>query len=81
MLEVSRYIHLNSVEARIAHLSEHYRWGSFYLYKQPQTHTPPFMNIDALLQCFLGTKEEQKKKYVEFGKNESLSTKNDGIFL
>ena len=79
MLEVSRYIHLNFVEARIAHLSEHYCWGS--LYKQPQTHTPPFMNIDALLQCFLGTKEEQKKKYVEFGKNESLSTKNDGIFL
>ncbi len=61
MLEVSRYIHLNFVEARIAHLSEHYCWGSFYLYKQPQTHTPPFMNIDALLQCFLGTKEEQKK--------------------
>ncbi|MBB4075606.1 hypothetical protein GGR02_003458 [Anoxybacillus voinovskiensis] len=39
------------------------------------------MNIDALLQCFLGTKEEQKRKYVEFVKNEILSTKNDGIFL
>ncbi|MBB4075605.1 hypothetical protein GGR02_003457 [Anoxybacillus voinovskiensis] len=43
MLQVSRYIHLNPVEARIAHLPEHYRWSSFYLYKQPQTYTLPFM--------------------------------------
>lgn len=67
MLEVSRYIHLNPVEARMVHLPEHYRWSSFYLYQSPAS-PPSFMNIGALLDYFSGTTVEKKKKYVQFVK-------------
>ncbi|CUA80591.1 transposase [Anoxybacillus suryakundensis] len=67
MLEVSRYIHLNPVEARMVHLPEHYRWSSFQFYYQT-TSLPSFMNIDALLQYFSGTIVEKKKKYIQFVK-------------
>jgi putative transposase len=77
MLEVSRYIHLNPVEARMVHLPEHYRWSSFYLYTQPVL-SPPFMNIDVLLDYFSGTTVEQKKKYVQFVKADIVP--NDNMF-
>jgi putative transposase len=77
MLEVSRYIHLNPVEARMVHLLEHYRWSSFYLYTQPIS-SPPFMNIDVLLDYFSGTTVEQKKKYVQFVK--AAIVPNDNMF-
>ncbi|WP_334110667.1 transposase [Anoxybacillus sp.] len=67
MLEVSRYIHLNPVEARIVHLPEHYRWSSFRFYHQPSP-LPSFMNMDVLLHYFPGTMVEKKKKYVQFVK-------------
>jgi putative transposase len=66
MLEVSRYIHLNPVEAHMVHAPELYRWSSFYLYMHPKSLPPKFMNMDALLDYFSGTKTERKKKYAEF---------------
>jgi len=69
MLEVSRYIHLNLVEARMVYLPEHYRWSSFHFYHQSPS-LPSFMNIDALLQYFSGTIVEKKKKYVQFVKED-----------
>jgi putative transposase len=66
MLEVSRYIHLNPVEAHMVNAPEHYRWSSFYLYKYPNSLSPKFMNMDILLDYFSGTKTERMKKYIEF---------------
>lgn len=65
MLEVSRYIHLNPVEAHMVHVPELYRWR-VYLYMHPKSLPPKFMNMDALLDYFSGTKTERKKKYAEF---------------
>ncbi|WP_035063660.1 transposase [Anoxybacillus ayderensis] len=73
MLEVSRYIHLNPVEARMVYLPEHYRWSSFQFYHQI-TPLPSFMNIDALLQYFSGTIVEKKKKYIQFIKTDVVTS-------
>ncbi|AGK55906.1 REP-associated tyrosine transposase [Bacillus sp. 1NLA3E] len=35
MLEVSRYIHLNPVEAKMVKKPENYPWSSYYLFKYP----------------------------------------------
>ncbi|OKO87720.1 hypothetical protein BRO54_3812 [Geobacillus proteiniphilus] len=36
------------------------------MYMHPKSLPPKFMNMDALLDCFSGTKTERKKKYAEF---------------
>lgn len=74
MLEVSRYIHLNPVEAHMVHAPEHYRWSSFYLYMYPHSICPRFMNKETLLQYFSGNQEEQQKKYVEFVREASYNS-------
>jgi len=65
MLEVSRYIHLNPVEAKMAKRPEYYPWSSYYLYKYDKIKPANFMNIGSILDHYLGTDEEKRKKYCE----------------
>jgi putative transposase len=65
MLEVSRYIHLNPVEARMVRKPEYYPWSSYHFFKQPQAVVPPYMNIDSILNYYIGTVEERKGKYCQ----------------
>ncbi|WML29641.1 transposase [Neobacillus sp. OS1-32] len=63
MLEVSRYIHLNPVEAKMTRKPEHYPWSSCYLYKYPHSAAPCFMHVDSLLGYYEGTREQRSEKY------------------
>ena len=63
MLEVSRYIHLNPVEARMVQQPEYYPWSSYYLFKNPSSVPPRFMNMDCLLDYYEGTVEQRREKY------------------
>ncbi|WP_053360954.1 transposase [Bacillus sp. FJAT-27251] len=63
MLEVSRYIHLNPVAARMVREPENYRWSSFHLYKYPKAAAPLFVNVEILLRYYEGTELEKRSKY------------------
>jgi putative transposase len=65
MLGVSRYIHLNPVEAKMVKNPEFYPWSSFYFYKNPNSLPPSFMNMDSLLDFYEGTPMQKRKKYCE----------------
>ena len=65
MLEVSRYIHINPVEARMVKRPEYYPWSSYYLYQYPNTNQPGFMNIEHVLGFYEGTMEEKRRLYCE----------------
>jgi putative transposase len=66
MLEVSRYIHLNPVEAKMVKHPENYKWSSFYLFKYPHSKQPNFMNIDSILFFFPGKDPQQKLSYCQY---------------
>lgn len=66
MLEVSAYIHLNPVEAKMVQLPEHYPWSSYHFIKYPQSAIPKYMNIDSLLDFFNGNHEQKAVKYNEY---------------
>lgn len=72
MLEVSRYIHLNPVEAKMIRQPENYPWSSFYLYKYPKSLPPKFMNMAILLAYYEGTKEQQREKYCQSVINDNV---------
>lgn len=63
MLEVSRYIHLNPVKARMVELAEYYPWSSYQLYKYRNSKIPCFMNIHSLLDYYEGTQAQKREKY------------------
>lgn len=63
MLEVSRYIHLNPVKARMVELAEYYPWSSYQLYKYRNSKIPCFMNIHSLLDYYEGTSTQKREKY------------------
>ena len=63
MLEVSRYIHLNPVQARMVKLPEYYPWSSYGYYKNEQSTVPCFMNINSLLDYYEGTSSQKREKY------------------
>ncbi|MRX74353.1 transposase [Bacillus lacus] len=65
MFEVSRYIHLNPVEAKIVKSPKHYPWSSFHLYKDPRLAVPVFMRTDILLKYYHGTNPEKRGKFCE----------------
>ncbi|GAE28084.1 hypothetical protein JCM9140_4277 [Halalkalibacter wakoensis JCM 9140] len=65
MIEVSRYIHLNPVEAKMVKYPEHYPWSSFYLYKNPNSLQPRFMTIEEILDYYAGTLDERRRLYCE----------------
>lgn len=66
MLEVSAYIHLNPVEAKMVQQPEHYPWSSYYLFKYPQSAIPLFMNVDSVLNLFTLEKEKRAQRYCDF---------------
>ena len=63
MLEVSRYIHLNPVAAKMVKQPEHYPWSSYYLYRYPQSSPPSFLNVNRLLDYYEGSMGEKQGKY------------------
>jgi REP element-mobilizing transposase RayT len=65
MIEVSRYIHENPVEAKMVKRAEHYPWSSYYLYMYPEAIQPRFMKVEAILEYYVGTLEERRRLYCE----------------
>jgi putative transposase len=65
MLEVSRYIHLNPVEAKMVKKPEYYPWSSYHMFRYPQSVVPSYMKIDSILDYYAGTTDERKKKYCQ----------------
>lgn len=65
MLEVSRYIHRNPLEARMVKKPEYYPWSSYHFFKSTNTALPAYMNINYLLDYYEGTIEQKKEKYCE----------------
>jgi putative transposase len=63
MLEVSRYIHLNPVEAKMVKKPESYPWSSYYFYKYPRSIPYQFMNLNCILDYYEGTEEVKREKY------------------
>lgn len=66
MLEVSAYIHLNPVKAKMVQLPEQYPWSSYHLFKYPKSSLPPFFNIDSILDLFTVEKKDRANRYCNF---------------
>lgn len=66
MLGISRYIHLNPVEAEMVLMAEDYPWSSYSYYKNSQERTPAYMNIDIVLDLFLGFQGSRRMSYCNF---------------
>ena len=63
MLEVSRYIHLNPVAAKMVMQPEYYPWSSYVFYYNPHSVPLRFINIEAVLHYYEGTEREKREKY------------------
>lgn len=63
MLEVSKYIHLNPVEAHMVKHPEDYQWNSYRYYRYVGESNLPFLNISILLNYYSGTGMEKREKY------------------
>jgi putative transposase len=67
MLEVSRYIHLNPVEAHMVKSPEQYPWSSYsFFLEAPIIQPPSFMNTYILMDYFVGDPFEKRRKYREW---------------
>ncbi|MFC7747449.1 transposase [Lentibacillus kimchii] len=64
MLETSRYIHLNPVEAGMVAMPAHYPWSSYRYYLYTTGHR--LLNVDEVLDCFAGDPAEKRRKYQDF---------------
>ena len=58
--ELSRYIHLNPVRAKIVKLPEEYPWSSYGYYTFSKK-VPKFLNTEFTLKCFENDREEYRK--------------------
>ncbi len=63
MLKVSRYIHLNPMEAKMVRLPGDYPWSSYKYYEREDLETPRFMNPKALLDCFPASHMDKRLQY------------------
>ncbi|WP_374721456.1 REP-associated tyrosine transposase [Peribacillus tepidiphilus] len=72
MLEVSRYIHLNPVEAKMVKKPEDYPWSSYYFYKNPSTQKPQYVVPHKISTYFVGDEKEQYHRYCGFVENVDL---------
>ncbi|MBM6616766.1 transposase [Bacillus suaedaesalsae] len=63
ILEVSRYIHLNPVRAKIAERPQDYPYSSFRYLIGEAKYPPYFLNSSILLSMFTGKEAEKKEKY------------------
>lgn len=66
MLEVSRYIYLNPVRASMVKSPEHYPWSNFRFCTTTNVIPPKYIDSNYLMNYFPGTKEEQRRRYVEY---------------
>lgn len=64
LLEVSRYIHLNPVAARIVERPQHYRWSSYGGYLRGRGSLG--FRYDKVLDYFAGERRRQVAQYREF---------------
>jgi putative transposase len=79
MLQVSRYIHLNPIEAKMVKQPAHYPWSSFYLYLYPNVRPARFMNIELLLDYYIGTKSERRRLFCKETTTKMLAKDNSCI--
>lgn len=57
MLEVSRYIHLNPVEAKMVKSPGDYRWSSFQYYASERLLPPVMLDTRHMLELYAGRRE------------------------
>ncbi|MFD1707917.1 transposase [Siminovitchia sediminis] len=65
MLKVSRYIHLNPVEAKIVKHPEDYPWSSYIFYYDQKRVRPEYLNMGHVLELYEGSEEEKNRQYCE----------------
>jgi putative transposase len=70
-LEVSKYIHLNPVEANMVRLPQSYPWSSYSTYISHQLN--PHITTEKILSLFSEPQKENYRQYVE-GKTEEKET-------
>lgn len=67
MLDVSSYIHLNPVSAKMVEHPSDYSWSSFcYFSRKKRIERPSFLNLESLLHPFEGTPQHQKRLYLQY---------------
>ena len=65
LLELSRYIHLNPVRARMAKRPEAYRWSSYSSYLSPRS-TPEWLRREDVLGQMDNNLAKGRRKYRQF---------------
>lgn len=63
LLDVSRYIHLNPVDANMVNAAEHYHWSSYNAYISNTSN--PHVTTDKILSYFSDPPKENYRLYVE----------------
>lgn len=66
ILEVSRYIHRNPIEAKMVANLEDYQWSTYPLYMNPKVSAPLYTNKDIIFRYYSGQEKEKIKKYQEY---------------
>jgi putative transposase len=66
ILQVSRYIHRNPLEARMVQNLEDYPWSSFPFYMNGGSPFPDYINKGIILRYFGGSEGERGGKYGEY---------------
>lgn len=66
ILQVSRYIHRNPLEARMVQNLEDYPWSSFPFYMNGGSPLPDYINKGIILRYFGGSEGEMSGKYREY---------------
>ncbi|MGQ4669008.1 transposase [Metabacillus halosaccharovorans] len=66
ILQVSRYIHRNPLEANMVKILEEYPWSSYPLYMKLNMNIPPYANRQIVLRYFGGSEEEKGLKYKDY---------------
>lgn len=69
MLEVSRYIHRNPLEAEMVQKAESYPWSSYRYYLHTTHHGK--LHMEAILDHFSGEEWEKRRKYREYVEDET----------
>ncbi len=73
MLKVSRYIHLNPVDASMVTNAQSYQWSSYWYYMHTSTHG--LLNTAIILDCFPGNEWEKRRRYREFCEEVPVTTR------
>lgn len=66
ILEVSRYIHRNPLEAKMVKNLQDYKWSSFPIFMNPSLKAPTYMNVNIILRYYGGNPREKCWKYRDF---------------